>query len=563
MFDNSIRFAMAQIDTSVGDIQGNSDKVVRYCAEAARHGADVVVFPEMSLTGYPIDDLTFRDSFRRAASNAGRILASRLQDVGLGDLTVIVGTLGLGSAAAQKGKVWYATDHNRLCAIRGGEIVATYDKHFLPTYGVFDELRLFAPGNSVTVLDVKGRHIGVAICEDIWRDGGTVAELADKNLDMLVSINGSPYNAGKMDTRYNLVHKRATEIGAPMMYLNQVGAQDDLVFDGGSFVMSPDGTLLEQSPQYREDLSYWTLPATESASLDLKQIDDSRSHCVELGCLDKQMYDTCVLGLRDYARKNGLDKAVLGLSGGIDSALTATVAVDALGANNVWGISMPSQFSSNDSKTDAEQLASNLGCHYVTEPIGELFDVFQKQLSLEGIAKENLQARIRGVILMGYANRGNMLALDTTNKSEFAVGYFTLYGDACGGYAPLVDIYKTQVYRLARWRNDEAIRRGETAPIPQNSIDKPASAELREGQRDSDSLPPYNDLDAVLSAYIEGGEGRADMLSSGFSQGTVDAVMQMVDRAEWKRRQAPQGPKVSSRALKHDRQIPVSQHFQE
>ena len=562
-----IRFALAQIDTCVGDLAGNAAKVLDYTRRAAGEHARVVVFPEMTLTGYPIEDLALRRTFRQAAWNQANELAAALAAEGLGELYVAVGTVGTDPETSKP--------RNRMVILHEGVVWAGYDKHFLPNYGVFDEFRIFSAGDRSVVIDVDGARIGVAICEDIWQDGGPVAELAERGIDLLLTMNGSPYEEGKTHTRMELAIRRAREVGAPLIYLNQVGGQDDLIFDGGSFVVDSDGTLLERSPMFMEDLSYFT-PDTDAA----RQTPTSIAADLDP---DEEVYTACVLGLKDYMRKNGFKGVTLGLSGGIDSALVAAMAADACGGGNVWGISMPSMYSSDGSKDDAADLAANLGAHYDTQPIEPLFAAFQNQLALEGVAAENLQARIRGVIVMAYSNAKGLLALATGNKSELACGYSTIYGDAVGGYAPIKDLLKTRVWELARWRNKAAAagigigglavvgneRRdaGVTLPdgvmIPVNSIVKAPSAELRPGQKDSDSLPEYGLLDRVLSAYIEHAHGRADLLADGFDEATVDTVMRLVDRAEWKRRQYPLGPKVTALAFGRDRRLPVTTAFRE
>ena len=562
-----IRFALAQIDTCVGDLAGNAAKVLDYTRRAAGEHARVVVFPEMTLTGYPIEDLALRRTFRQAAWNQANELAAALAAEGLGGLYVAVGTVGTDPETSKP--------RNRMVVLHEGVVWAGYDKHFLPNYGVFDEFRIFSAGDRSVVIDVDGARIGVAICEDIWQDGGPVAELAERGIDLLLTMNGSPYEEGKTHTRMELAVRRAREVGAPLIYLNQVGGQDDLIFDGGSFVVDSDGTLLERSPMFMEDLSYFTLD-TDAA----RQTPTSIAADLDP---DEEVYTACVLGLKDYMRKNGFKGVTLGLSGGIDSALVAAMAADACGGGNVWGISMPSMYSSDGSKDDAADLAANLGAHYDIQPIEPLFAAFQSQLALEGVAAENLQARIRGVIVMAYSNAKGLLALATGNKSELACGYSTIYGDAVGGYAPIKDLLKTRVWELARWRNKAAAagigigglavvgneRRdaGVTPPdgvmIPVNSIVKAPSAELRPGQKDSDSLPEYGLLDRVLSAYIEHAHGRADLLADGFDEATVDTVMRLVDRAEWKRRQYPLGPKVTALAFGRDRRLPVTTAFRE
>ncbi|WP_055426617.1 NAD+ synthase [Bifidobacterium aesculapii] len=563
-----IRFALAQIDTCVGDLAGNAAKVLDFSRRAAEEGsAKVVVFPEMTLTGYPIEDLALRRTFRQAAWDTANDLAADLRKAGLRDLYVVVGTVGTDRATDKP--------YNRLVVLHDGVVWAGYDKHFLPNYGVFDEFRIFKAGDRSVVLDVDGARLGVAICEDIWQDGGPVAELAGRDIDALVTINGSPYEEGKGDVRLDLAKRRAAEVGAPLIYLNQVGGQDDLVFDGGSFVVESDGTLVERSPMFMEDLSFWTL--------DTGKVHQAKSTIAPLPDPDEEVYTACVLGLKDYMAKNRFTGVTLGLSGGIDSALVAAMAADAVGGANVHGISMPSMYSSDGSKDDAADLAANIGAHYDVQPIEPLFDAYQNQLHLDGVAAENLQARIRGVIVMAYSNSKGLLAVATGNKSELACGYSTIYGDAVGGYAPIKDLLKTRVWELARWRNKAAAagvgigglrivgnERGDAGTplkdgvmIPVASIEKAPSAELRPGQKDSDSLPEYALLDKVLAAYIEHAHGRADLLADGFDEKTVDTVMRLVDRAEWKRRQYPLGPKVTALAFGRDRRLPITNAFRE
>ncbi|NMM93100.1 NAD+ synthase [Bifidobacterium oedipodis] len=558
----TLRFALAQIDTCVGALDANAAKVLDYCRKAAAGNAQVVVFPEMTLTGYPIEDLALRRTFRQAAWDKANELAASLGSEGLGSLYVVVGTVGTDRATAKP--------RNRLVVLHEGVVWAGYDKHFLPNYGVFDEFRIFAAGDRSMVLDVDGARLGVAICEDIWQDGGPVAELAGQHIDTLVTINGSPYEEGKTNTRLELARRRAAEVNAPLIYVNQVGGQDDLVFDGGSFVVDADGVLLERSPMFMENLTFWDFD-TEAAHQQPAPITPELDP-------DEEVYTACVLGLKDYMAKNGFTGVTLGLSGGIDSALVAAMAADAVGGENVWGISMPSMYSSDGSKDDAADLAANIGAHYDVQPIEPLFNAFQGQLDLGGVAAENLQARIRGVIVMAYSNSKGLLAVATGNKSELACGYSTIYGDAVGGYAPIKDLLKTRVWEISRWRNKAAAdgmgigglkivgneegQSGKPLPggvmIPVASIEKAPSAELRPGQKDSDSLPEYELLDRVLAAYIEHAHGRADLLADGFDEKTVDTVMRLVDRAEWKRRQYPLGPKVTALAFGRDRRLPVT-----
>ena len=563
---STTRFALAQIDTCVGDLDGNAAKVMA-TTRMARERADVVVFPEMTLTGYPIEDLALRATFREAAWNKANELAAQLESEGMGGLYVVVGTVGTDHANGKP--------RNRLVVLHGGLVWAGYDKHFLPNYGVFDEFRIFSAGERHAVLSIDGVRVGLAICEDIWQDGGPVAELAAEHIDVLLTINGSPYEEGKTQTRLDLARRRAAEVHAPMIYVNQVGGQDDLVFDGGTFVVDTDGTLLQRSPMFMEDLAYFTLD-TDREHQEVCEVAPRMDP-------DEEVYTACVLGLQDYMAKNGFTGVFLGLSGGIDSALVAAMAADAVGGGNVYGISMPSMYSSQGSKDDAADLAANIGAHYDVQPIKPMYDAFQQQLALDGVSAENLQARIRGVIVMAYSNSKGVLALATGNKSELACGYSTIYGDAVGGYAPIKDVFKTKVWQLARWRNsaaaagmgvgglhivgNEAGDAGVQLPggvmIPVNSITKAPSAELRPGQKDSDSLPQYELLDRVLEAYIEHAHGRADLLADGFDDETVSTVIRLVDRAEWKRRQYPLGPKVSALAFGRDRRLPVTGAFRE
>ncbi len=548
-----LTFALAQINTCVGDLDGNAAKILGYSRTAAEKNADIVLFPEMAVTGYPIEDLAFRNTFRKAADAAVGNIARSLKEEGLGQLCVVLGTVGTDSSGKPR---------NRLLVIHNGTAEAQYDKHFLPNYGVFDEFRIFAPGQDDLILTVKGRRIGFAICEDIWQDGGTVEKLAHKGIDILATINGSPYEEGKFHTRVDLCRRRARQVNAPVIYLNQVGGQDDLVFDGASFIVSRDGSVIERSRQFAEDLVLWTYTVPESVSGPGSGADNGVQTAPVMDS-DEEVYTACVTGLRDYMEKNRFTGVVLGLSGGIDSALVAAMAADACGGENVWGLSMPSMYSSDGSKDDAADLASRIHAHYEIQPIEPLFKVFEGQTGVDGVAAENLQARIRGVLVMAYSNSKGLLALATGNKSELACGYSTIYGDAVGGYAPIKDILKTKVWKLARWRNNAARRRGEVPPIPENSITKAPSAELRPGQKDSDSLPEYALLDKVLEAYIEKVHGREDLLNDGFDAQTVNTVMRLVDQAEWKRRQYPLGPKVTALAFGRDRRLPVTSAFRE
>ncbi len=446
---------------------------------------------------------------------------------------------------------------NRAIALRDGRVVASYDKHHLPNYGVFDEFRVFTPGDSTCVLDVDGRRVGLVVCEDIWQDGGPVAELAGEDLDVLLVVNASPFEEGKGHQRTELAARRASEVGAPLLYVNQVGGQDDLVFDGGSFVVAPGSDApLARAPQFVEHLLVWDLPGRGETL--------ARGEVAPPLDVDEEVYRACVAGLAGYVRKNGFRSVVLGMSGGIDSALTATIAADAIGGENVVGVSMPSAYSSEHSKDDAADLAARLGADYRVQPIAPMVEAFQGELHLDGVAEENLQARVRGVLLMAISNREGHLVIAPGNKSELATGYATIYdAGSIGGYAPIKDVDKSQVWRLARWRNNHALDAGEIPPIPESSITKPPSAELRPGQLDQDSLPPYDVLDEVLDAYIEHAEGRAELLARGFDPEVVDKVVTLVDRAEWKRRQYPLGTKVTALAFGRDRRLPITSRWRE
>lgn len=547
-----VTVAIAQIDTCVGDIAGNIDKIVDFAGEAARQGADLVVFPEMTITGYPIEDLALRGSFQRAAEQGLSVVAKRLVEEGHEHLTVILGTLG---SLALSDHVQMPRPTNRAVVLSGGSVTAAYDKHHLPNYGVFDEYRIFASGDTTTVITVGGHRIGLAICEDIWQDGGPVKNLEDENIDLLVTLNGSPYEEGKRQQRIDLAAQRAAALGAPLVYANQVGGQDDLVFDGGSFVVGPSGAVLARAPKFEEHLLLWTL--TDSPH------EDHTGDVTEFTDLDEEVYTALVTGLQGYVRKNGFTSVVLGLSGGIDSALVAAIAADALGGENVYGVSMPSNYSSQHSQDDAADLAQRIGAHYRVQHIAPMVDAFQSQLNVEGVAEENLQARVRGMTLMALSNSEGHLVLATGNKTELAVGYSTIYGDAVGGYAPIKDVDKSRVWQLSRWRNTVAVDRGDIPPIPESSITKPPSAELRPGQVDQDSLPPYDLLDQVLDAHIEHEEGREELLARGFAPEIVDKVVSLVDRAEWKRRQYPLGPKVTALAFGRDRRVPVTSRWRE
>jgi NAD+ synthase (glutamine-hydrolysing) len=533
----------------------------------------------MVLTAYPVEDLALRPSFVEASRSALERLAADLATDGLGDLPVVVGYLDRAPDGTDDADPTRVLPQNCAAVVHGGRVVARYAKHHLPTYGVFDEARVFAPGHDLSVVRVRGVDVAIAICEDLWQDGGPVAQTRDAGAELLLVVNGSPYEQDKDDTRLALARRRAAEAGCPLAYLNLVGGQDELVFDGDSLVVSRDGTVLARGPQFIEDLLLVDLDlaasTVEPASLPAGVVHTTVTadevppyepapppHAARLDEVG-EVYQALVTGLRDYVRKNGMSSVVLGLSGGIDSALVAAIACDALGAGNVNGVSMPSSYSSEHSKDDAADLAERTGLRYRVQPIKDMVQAFLANLDLDGIAEENLQARCRGVILMGLSNQEGHLTLATGNKSELATGYSTLYGDSVGGFAPLKDVPKTLVWQLARWRNAQAEAVGQTPPIPESSISKPPSAELRPGQLDQDSLPAYEVLDAILDLYVEGNEGRAQLIGAGFEPAVVDKVVGLVDRAEWKRRQMAPGPKISALAFGRDRRLPITSKWRE
>ena len=557
-----IRIALAQINPTVGDLSKNSDLISKYAFDAANAGAVVVVYPEMVLTGYPVEDLANRPSFRAASITAVGALATRINNEGNGDLTLLVGYLGQSDAGRPQ---------NCVAVIYRGEIVATYIKHHLPNYGVFDEYRNFTPGNHSLVIRVCGVDIGIAICEDIWQSGGPVAELTKRSIGLLLVPNGSPYEINKNDARLALVQKRAIEVGAPLAYVNMTGGQDDLVFDGDTIVVGPTGEVIARAPQFEDGLMVIDLDVRLNSSdpdliisnppiLKYKKLQSGVARrLVDL----EEIWQGLVVGLRDYVEKNNFKSVILGLSGGIDSALTAALAADALGSNRVYGVALPSKYSSEHSLADAKELAINTGLNYRIIEITPMVANLIENLHLAGVAEENLQARVRGITLMGLSNQEGHLVLATGNKSELAVGYSTLYGDAVGGFAPIKDLYKTQVWQLAKWRNELAILQGQTPPIPVNSIEKEPSAELAPNQKDSDSLPPYATLDQILAIYIDQDGGRPAAIAAGFDSALVDKVVRLVDRAEYKRRQYPPGTKISSRAFGKDRRLPITSHWNE
>ena len=566
----TLRLALAQSNPVVGDISGNSDKVVEAARRAVEAGADLLATGEMALTGYPIEDLAAQPSFLRAATRGIRSLAERLAAEGLGELPVVVGhpdgpheprTLGATNAPT-------AIAQNCASVLHRGRIAARYVKHHLPNYSVFDEYRIFIPEDDFLIIPGLPARVALIICEDLWLDDGPVARVRGSGADLLLVINASPFERDKDEVRLPLATRRARDAGIPVAYVNIVGGQDDLVFDGDSFVVAPDGALLARAPQFVEHLLVADVPVRDASSRPSASLSDrslsARSETKganEVAVLPddrEQLWNALVLGLRDYVEKNRFRSVILGLSGGIDSSVCAALAVDAIGADRVHGVSMPSRWSSEHSRSDADDLAERLGLHYSIEPIAGLVAPFEEQLGLTGVAAENVQARARGVILMAKSNQDGHLVLTTGNKTELAVGYSTIYGDSAGGFAPIKDVPKTLVWELARWRNAAAEARGERPPIPENSITKPPSAELRPGQVDQDTLPPYDVLDDILDAYVTRRLGQEDITALGFAPETVEFVANLVDRAEWKRRQGAIGPKISGMAFGRDRRLPIT-----
>ena len=556
-----LRVALAQINPTVGDLAGNSALIRANLKEGKKAGAHVIVFPEMILTGYPVEDLATRPSFQSASIKALEQLAKDIESDGCGDVVGVIGYLDRNNGAPQ----------NAIALIHGGQIKARYAKRHLPNYGVFDEYRNFVSGDGTLVARVHGVDIGFAICEDIWQEAGMLADLAKRTPGLVLVPNGSPFERKKDGVRLSLVQKRAKEVGAPFAYVNMTGGQDDLVFDGDTIVVDAQGKLLARAAQFDDQLLVLDIEAKGATSKpDVTISEDEAVIASPIAGLIapeisevEQIWKALVLGLRDYIEKNGFRSVVLGLSGGIDSALVAAIAVDALGAKRVNGVAMPSKYSSEHSIEDAQEFAKNTGIHFRTVAISPMVDSYMANLTLKGLAEENLQARVRGTTLMGISNQEGHLVLATGNKSELAVGYSTLYGDAVGGYAPIKDVYKTDVWALARWRNAQAIAAGEVAPIPVRSITKEPSAELRPDQKDTDSLPDYELLDKILMRYVDGDEGFDSLTAADFDIALVTRIIGLVDKAEYKRRQYPPGAKVSARAFGKDRRLPMTSRWSE
>jgi len=549
---NTLKIALAQLDPTVGDLAGNAAKVRAARKQAAAGGADLVLFSELFLTGYSPEDLALKPAFQAAARVAVEALARETADGGPG---VLLGTIWV-----EEGRL-----HNSLALLDGGKIAALRHKVDLPNYGVFDEKRVFVPGPMPGPIDFRGVRLGVPICEDIW--GEEVVEcLTETGGEILLVPNGSPFDLGKRDVRTNIAVARVTESGLPLVYLNQVGGQDEVVFDGASFVLNADHVLAVQLPAWDEAvvITHWTRGASGWVC------EQGERALVEEG--DASAYRACVLGLKDYVSKNGFPGVVLGLSGGIDSALTAAICVDALGADKVHCLMLPYRYTSGDSLADAAECARLLGVRYDVVPIAAPVEGFAESLATlfkgtaSGVAEENLQSRVRGTLLMAVSNKFGPMLVTTGNKSEVSVGYATLYGDMNGGFNPIKDLYKTQVFALSRWRNANRPKGalGPVGPVmPVNVIDKPPTAELRENQKDQDSLPPYDILDAILERIVEREQSVPEIVAAGFEAETVKKVERLLYLAEYKRRQAAPGVKISERNFGRDRRYPITNRFRE
>ncbi len=570
-----LRIALAQIDTTVGDLEGNAAKVTRRLVEARAVGADLVAFPELVITGYPPEDLLLKPGFVEANVRTVARLAEQARGI-----TAVVGFVERSSDL-----------YNAAAVLHDGRVAGIYRKHRLPNYGVFDELRYFRKGRGECLFQVSGAWVGVSICEDIWSPGGPVERMALAGADVVLNINSSPYQKEKWQVRHRMLSTRAVDYGVAIAYVNQVGGQDELVFDGDSVVVDAAGVMLAQATPFADELLLCDL---ELEQVFRARLHDPRRRQLPEVAMDRvllsaapasprerpaiasrppqerdtvgDVYAALVTGTRDYVRKNGFQRVLLGLSGGIDSALVATVATDALGADAVTAVALPSRYSTEHSRSDAEQLARALGIDYRVIAIEEVFGATLHTLeeSFRGtesdITEENLQARIRGMLLMALSNKFGWLVLTTGNKSEMATGYATLYGDMAGGFAVIKDVPKTLVYELCRWRN---ARSGELPPIPRGILEKAPSAELRPNQKDVDSLPPYEVLDPILELYVEQDWSPSELIAAGFDRDVVHRVVRLVDASEYKRRQAPPGVKITSRAFGKDRRIPITSRWRE
>ncbi|MFI6176931.1 NAD+ synthase [Nonomuraea sp. NPDC051191] len=584
-----LRIALAQTNPTVGDLAANAERLVAWTRDAAERGAHLVVFTEMFLTGYPVEDLVLRTSFVDASIRTLEEVARRLDREGLGDLPVVVGYVDRAGLAPRVGQPKGAP-LDAAALLHKGEVVVRTAKHHLPNYGVFDEYRYFVRGDRLPIVRLHGVDVAIAVCEDLWQEGGPVSVVGQAGAGLLVVPNASPYEKEKDDVRLELVAHRAREAGCALAYVNQVGGQDELVFDGDSIIVDASGELVARAGQFREELlvADLDLPVSDAEpgtfphdALDGTTITVERrvlsqepvepypaqpAPVAERLDLHAEVYSALVLAVRDYVAKNGFQSVILGLSGGIDSALTAAIASDAIGPSRVNVVLMPSRHSSDHSLADAEDLVARQGINSRIAPIAEIVTAFEKEIELSGLAAENLQARVRGMILMGLSNQNGHLVLTTGNKSELATGYSTLYGDSAGGFAPIKDVPKTMVWELSRWRNAhtcEGFLMSVERPIPENSITKEPSAELRPDQRDTDSLPPYEVLDRLLDDYVEKDMGSQELIAAGHDPALVTRVIRLVDLAEYKRRQYPPGPKITPKNFGRDRRLPITNRWRE
>ncbi len=557
---STLRVGLAQLNTTVGDLDGNVSLVADFAARAREAGVDVVAFPELTITGYPPEDLLLRPRFIEDARRALDAAAAACTG-----LSAVIGFVDTDEAGI----------YNAAAIVHDGRLAATYRKQRLPNYGVFDEMRYFVVGEECPVYTIGGVAVGVNICEDIWFPGDPAEEQAAAGAKVVININGSPYYAGKYAERQEMLARRARDYGVWVCYTNQVGGQDELVFDGGSMVLDPSGELAARAVMFGEDLLV--------CDIDLPDVTPAAGHTFVSGptaadrppvkprvepsaSFEAEVYQALVTGTRDYLRKTGFSKVLVALSGGIDSSLVAAVAVDALGAENVVGIGMPSRYSSEGSIKDAQDLADNLGVRFLVVPIESAHSAYLSMLERPfaeldggeaGTAEENIQSRIRGNVIMALSNKVGWIVLTTGNKSEFATGYATLYGDMSGGYAVIKDVPKTLVYRLARYRNSA----GERPVIPESVITKPPSAELKPGQLDQDTLPPYEVLDAIIEEYVENDLGVAEIVAMGHDEATVERIVRMINVNEYKRRQSPPGVKITPKAFGRDRRLPIAHRY--
>ncbi len=548
---DSLKISLAQLNPVVGDIAGNMDKIRAARQTATGEGADLVIGTELCVTGYPPEDLILKNAFVRAAMDAVETLAAETADGGPG---LIVGA------------PWFDDDDNRYNAaivIDDGKVQTVRYKWDLPNYGVFDEKRIFKAGELPGPVNFRGVRLGLAVCEDMWTPD-VCETLMESGAEILVVINGSPYERDKVDVRMNFAVARVTETELPLIYVNQVGGQDELVFDGGSFVLGADRRMVAASKQFAEDLTLTEWTRTPDG---WTCTSDNVAEWIEGS---ERLYQAMVLGLRDYVNKNGFPGVVLGLSGGIDSGITAVVAVDALGAERVHCVMMPSPYTSEDSLVDASELAEQLGVRYDSVGIGPAMSAFDEMLTetfnepAAGVTAENIQSRARGLTLMAISNTTGAMLVTTGNKSEMSVGYATIYGDMAGGYSVIKDVYKTDVFKLCHWRNEhhpDGVLGPVGAVIPERMISKPPSAELRPDQKDEDSLPPYEVLDAILHGLIEEDLGGAELEAKGFEPATVQRIWRLLELSEYKRRQAPPGVKLTSRSFGRDRRYPITNAF--